>query len=129
MIVLDTHAWLWWRASPERLSPAASEAIDQADAIGVSAISCWEVGMLVRLGRIGLSEDARTWTRRALAHARVTALGVTPEIATEAGLLDGPQVPGDPTDRLIYATAKHERADLVTRDATLHALDPRRTVW
>ena len=38
MIVLDTHVWLWWVASPERLSAAAREAIDPADELRVPAI-------------------------------------------------------------------------------------------
>jgi PIN domain nuclease of toxin-antitoxin system len=43
MIVLDTHAWVWWVASPEQISEPARDAIDAAMAreeIFVSSISC-----------------------------------------------------------------------------------------
>jgi PIN domain nuclease of toxin-antitoxin system len=38
-MVLDTHAWLWWMSSPERLSDAAGASIADASAIGVSTLS------------------------------------------------------------------------------------------
>lgn len=49
MIVLDTHAWLWWVHEPERLSPAQREAIthNENDLIGVSAITLWEIAKRV----------------------------------------------------------------------------------
>ena len=46
MIVLDTHAWIWWATDRTRLSASASEAIAAADELGVSAVSAWEVAML-----------------------------------------------------------------------------------
>jgi PIN domain nuclease of toxin-antitoxin system len=52
VIVLDTHAWIWWRTDPARLSNTAEQAIAEADALGLSSISVWELGMLVRRGRI-----------------------------------------------------------------------------
>ena len=67
MIVLDTHAWIWWRADPGRLSAPAADVIVAADRIGLSAVSVWELGMLVRLGRISLDRDVARWVRHALA--------------------------------------------------------------
>lgn len=129
MIVLDTHVWLWWLAEPSKLSIAARQAIDAADAIGVSAISALEVATLVRRRRISLDRDVATWVRQAFSPARVTPHPVTPEVAVAAGLIDGAGFPGDPADRLIYATARAHRAPLVTRDEKLRSFDARTTVW
>lgn len=129
MIVLDTHAWLWWIAEPRRLSAPARHAIDEAERLGVSTLSAWEVAMLVRRGRISLDRDVATWIRQALGHARVTPLPPSAEVAIAAGLLDGEGFPGDPADRLIYATARAERARLVTRDRAIHGFDGRTAVW
>lgn len=128
MIVLDTHAWLWWRDAPDRLSAAVREAIDEAEGIGVCTISAWELATLVRRRRIALDRDVTAWVRQALAHARVTVLPLTAEVAVEAGSLPD-DIPGDPVDRIIYATARRERARLATRDAGLRAHDPRLTLW
>lgn len=129
MIVLDTHAWLWWLADPARLSPTARQAIDETDAIGVSAISAWEVTMLVRKGRISLDRDVAAWVRQALAPARVVPQPLTAKIAVAAGELDGDGFPGDPADRFIYATARACRARLVTRDEALLRHDAHGTLW
>lgn len=129
MIVVDTHAWLWLLAAPERLSPDAVAAIEEADVIGVSAMSCWEIGMLETRGRIRLAAPPLEWVRSALAQERTVGLAVEAEIATAAALLPGEELRGDPADRIIYATARAHDAPLVTKDAALRAYDPRGTLW
>lgn len=129
MIVLDTHAWLWWVSNPDRLSTAAQEAIDRADSLGVPGICCFEVSTLHARGRIELARGAGDWVRRALAHPRVSELPVTAEIAVEAGSLDRDRFPGDPSDRLIYSTAATAGARLVSADRAMRAFDPARVVW
>jgi PIN domain nuclease of toxin-antitoxin system len=61
MIILDTHAWLWWANESKNLSTIADKAIQETDMIGIPAISCWEVAMLVSKSRIGLSMDVEIW--------------------------------------------------------------------
>jgi PIN domain nuclease of toxin-antitoxin system len=129
VIVIDTHVWLWWVAQPDRLSAAARTALDDAERIGVSTLSAWEVAMLVVRGRISLDRPVDAWVRQALARSRVEALPPSAPAAVAAGLLDGDAFPGDPVDRLIYATARALRAPLVTRDRGLRRFDPRATVW
>lgn len=129
MIVLDTHAWLWWVADPGRLSQAARHAIDRAAEIGIAAISCWEVATLVARGRIKLDRDIDQWTAQALALPRMREVPVDRRIAVTAGRLDTDRFVGDPADRIIYATARTGGSPLVTRDARLRAFDPNGTVW
>jgi PIN domain nuclease of toxin-antitoxin system len=129
VIVLDTHAWLWWVAEPERLSEPARAAIDESSSIGVSTLSAWEVAMLSVRGRITLDRDVGLWVRQALADTRVEPLPPSAEIAVAAGPLDAKSFPGDPIDRLIYATALAARARLVTRDTAIGAFDPELTIW
>jgi len=129
MIVLDTHVWLWWLTAPKRLSRAAAEAIERAPRIGVSTLSAWEVAMLVARGRISLDRDVSLWVRQALAGERVESLAPGTEVAVSAGLLDARSFPGDPVDRLIYATARSTGATLVTRDAAIRAFDSTSTLW
>jgi PIN domain nuclease of toxin-antitoxin system len=128
VIVLDTHVWLWWQTADDKLSSIARAEIADADRLGVCTISCYEVARAAQRGRIRLDRDAGTWIRAALADDRVESLALTRRIAIDAGAL-GPAFPGDPVDRIIYATAVGHATRLVTRDRELRRLDPARTVW
>ena len=128
MIVLDTHAFLWWRDEDPRLSDAARAEIEGADRIGVPTACCLEIATLDRRGRITLAGGATKWIRAALADPRVVEIPLTAEIATEAGLL--PEAfPGDPIDRVVYATSTVTGSRLLTRDRRISNHDPRRVVW
>jgi len=129
VIVLDTHAWLWWVTARERLSDVALEAIEQAPQVGVSTLSAWEIAMLVARGRVSLDRDVSLWVRQALADARFESLAPSPAVAVSAGLLDAKRFPGDPVDRLIYATARAIGATLITRDEAIRTFDPASTLW
>ncbi len=129
MVVLDTHAWIWLSSDPSKLSRTAAAAIDAAGTIGVPSISCWEVSMLAAAGRIELDQPVTEWVRLALAQPGILALPLTPPVAVAAGLLDRDAMPGDPADRMIYATARAAGAALLTRDAALRKFDPRGTLW
>ena len=128
MIVLDTHAFLWWRDEDPRLSPAALAAIEGADRIGVPTACCLEIATLDRRGRITLAGGATRWIRAALADPRVEEIPLTAEIAIEAGGLPD-TFPGNPVDRVIYATSRATGSPLVTRDRRIADHDPRRAVW
>lgn len=129
MVVLDTHAWLWWVADRKRLSDAASEAIERSESIAVAAISVWEVAMLTLRDRIALDRELERWVREALAQPGVRAVAVSPRIALAAALLDREGFGPDPADRLIYATARDLGAPLVTRDSRMREFDRRGTIW
>ncbi len=128
MIVLDTHAWIWWSACPDRLSEKARSSIDEAEILGIPVISCWELAMLVAKGRLVLDRAPRLWVRQALARPRVRPLPITPEIGIRAAEL-GSDFPGDPADRLITATAIAQRAVLITRDRSITAFPNVATIW
>jgi PIN domain nuclease of toxin-antitoxin system len=128
LIVLDTHAWIWWAAEPKRLSVRAKRAIEESDRIGVSAISAWEVALLVAKERLTLDRDVLVWVRQALALPGVVPVPLSPEIAVASAAL-GAGFPGDPADRILAATALHHRAPLVTRDRRLRSVPSLRTLW
>jgi len=119
-VLLDTHVVLWWQAGGARLTRAAVRAIETADEILVSPLTCWEIATLQRLGRIALDREPGRWIRDLLATERIASAALTPEAAAWAGGLAS-TFPGDPIDRLLYGTARDLRVPLVTKDDRMHA--------
>ncbi len=138
-LLLDTHIWVWaWEQREDEMSSRVLEAIDIASQHGlllVSAISMWEIAMLVEKGRITLSSEPFQWIERAITAPGVQVVGLTPDIAVGSTRLPG-KPHGDPADRILMATARSVGARLVTRDqrilsyaentGTLAVLDARR---
>lgn len=119
-VLLDTHALLWWQAGGKRLSRRAASAIDAAPTILISPLTFWEVATLHRRGRIALDREPSLWVTDLLQSDRLALSELTAEAATWAGQLDE-TFPGDPIDRLLYATARDRRVTLVTKDEALRA--------
>jgi PIN domain nuclease of toxin-antitoxin system len=86
----------------------------------------WELGTLVRRGRISLDRDITTWV--ALGDPRIAVLAPEAEVALAAAMLDD-SFAGDPADRLIYATARRAGARLMSRDHRIARFDPGRVFW
>lgn len=120
-LLLDTHAAVWITEGMP-LGSAATEAINAVYRAGstifISAISAWEVGLLVARNRIGLSSKPDRWFRKVLAIPGVKLAELTPDVLIESSFLPG-NPPRDPADRIIIATARDIGATLVTRDGLL----------
>lgn len=115
-VLLDTHVLQWWSAEPDRLSSVAAQAVEAADELAVAAISWFELAWLAANGRITLTIPLRSWLEQ-LAEG-VRTLPLSPAIAAAAVMLPS-SFPGDPADRLIYATAIEHGCRLVTKDRRL----------
>ena len=118
MIVLDTHTLVWWVTGDSTLSKKAKAAIahEMADGeIVVSAISAWEIAMLVEREKLVLSMDVNSWLATVAAIEAVRFAPIDVEIATKSVDLPG-EFHKDPADRMIVATARKFAAPLVTKD-------------
>ena len=132
MILLDTHALVWWIAEPKRIPVKARRALDAAvkadEAIAVSSISAWEIAMLVARERLRFTIDADTWLNRVEALPFLAFVPVDNRIAVRSVHLEGfPH--RDPADRLIVATALGLGATVVTADRRLRGYRPLVTLW
>lgn len=120
-VLLDTHALVWLVAGDVRLRLAARrriEAAAQQQQLWVSAITPWEIGMLVAKGRLVLDRDVMDWVQAALALPGIRVAPLEPAVAVASTRLPD-DLHGDPADRLIVATARHLGATLITADAAL----------
>lgn len=122
-LLLDTCALLWL-AEDSTISPEAEAAIEAAhrrdEAIWISPITAWEVGLLVARRRVALSTAPQIWFRRVLAQPGVVLCGLDPETLIDSSFLPG-DPPRDPADRIILATARAQALPVMTRDRAILA--------
>ena len=121
MILLDTHVVVWSVEGHRRLGVAAGARIEEArrtDRVGISAITPWEIALLVEKSRLRLALEVGAWMETLLGARGIDLLPIEPAIA-----LDSVRLPGDfhadPADRLIVATARYWRAPLLTADRAI----------
>lgn len=127
-VVLDSHVLHWWTVDSSRVSRRATEAITGADELQVSDITWWELAWLATHERISVTLPVASWLGQLAAQVRTVP--ITTAIALTAASLPS-SFPGDPADRLIYATALETGQQLVTKDERLRAYRAPRavTIW
>ena len=123
MIVLDTHTLIWTVEDDGQLGASASRLIEetvQTDRVAVSAITPWEIALLVERRRLRLGREVGEWIAEALSLPGVTLIPFAPAIAIDSVRLPG-RFHADPADRFIVATARHLKAPLLTADRKILA--------
>jgi PIN domain nuclease of toxin-antitoxin system len=114
MLILDTHAIYWWANGTDgKLSPRHMDAIERAETLAISAMSCWEMAWLVAHDRIELQIPVTSWLDQIEASG-IVVIPVSRAIAERSVAL--PEHHKDPADRLIIATAIEHQARLVSID-------------
>lgn len=119
LVLLDTHTLIWLIDGNERMGQDSRELIDTAfqdDIVAISAISFWEIAMLVERGRLSLTVPVEDWRQRVL-EAGVIEIPVSGEIGIAAVNLSN--FHSDPADRIITATAIINSAQLITADTRI----------
>lgn len=125
-VLLDTHAWIWMATGEtSRLFQGAAEAIERASGeqrLLVSAASAWEIALKQRRGDLKVSTDLQGWIAAQRNSPGIRFVPLTAGLLVEAVELprwirqrDGREH-RDPCDRFIVATARRQRAILVTCD-------------
>lgn len=121
MILLDTHALIWLDSTDRRLGKKTRALVEKEwtlNQVAVSAITFWEVGMLAERGRIRLPVTIAQWRTRWL-DAGLIELALDGAVLVRS--LDLGDLPADPADRFIAATALTAQAVLVTADEKILA--------
>lgn len=131
MIILDTHILVWLLGQPHKLSKGAKQVIDKAIAkneLRVSAISIWEICMLVKKNRLKLTMDLESWIDKIEELPFLQFIPVDNKVAIKSVLLND-KLHQDPADRIIIATALIFGARLITSDKKIIRYKEVETIW
>lgn len=130
MILMDTHVLLWWIHDPRCLSPEVMRKIKHAEkekSLAISAITIWEIALLIKKGRLTLAMDLQSWIDELESLSSLQILIIDHWILFKSALLPEPFHP-DPADRIIVATAMTHQATLLTKDSKILSY-PHVTSW
>jgi PIN domain nuclease of toxin-antitoxin system len=119
VILLDTHSALWMAnddPSLGRRSRSIAHKAREQRQLAISAISFWEIALLAAKGRLELTHPPAE-LRAELLDTGVVELPLTGDIALLS--VDLKQLPSDPADRFIVATAIVHEATMLTADKAL----------
>jgi len=118
-LLLDTHIALWLDSGDERLRPSTRTLIDSCwrngGTIFLSAVTVWEMALLVDAGRVELDIPIEAWVERFLDRPGIEAVPLSYRAASRAYQLHYLEH-RDPADRLLISTAIELACPLVTYD-------------
>jgi PIN domain nuclease of toxin-antitoxin system len=118
-LLLDTHVALWLDSGDDRLRASTRALIDvswqNGGSIFLSAITAWEIALLVDTGRVDLDLPVEAWIERFLDRPGVEAVPLGYEAACRSYQLHHLEH-RDQADRLLIATAIELACPLVTYD-------------
>jgi PIN domain nuclease of toxin-antitoxin system len=121
--LLDTCA-LIWIVEGAPLSQGAVAAFSRRRERGgiayVSAMSAWEVGMLVSRSRLPTKRTAMAWFEDAVGMIGAEVVDASLSALVASSFLPQP-IHNDPTDRILIATAREHDLTIMTRDRAILA--------
>jgi len=131
LILLDTHAWLWWLHDPTQLSEAAKSIIIEAEknnSILISSISVWEIAVKHSLKKLELPMPINEWFELAQQQPGTTIEPLSAIDAIESANLPG-EFHKDPADRILVAIARRYNIPIISRDNKILNYPDVKTIW
>ncbi len=126
-LLLDTHSFLWVQTQPARLSRLVRSFIESSEhEVYLSAVSCWEIAIKAKLGKLRIPDELARAVESAAVQAGFSCLSVSFRHAQAAGQL--PLLHRDPFDRMLIAQALEEDLVLVSNETMFDSYGVRR-VW
>ena len=124
VILVGTSALLWTLSEPDRLSPAARDAVEHGEAT-LSVASYWEVVIKSTKGLLHIAEPVSWWNRTlALFGGRILPIRAN-HVTALAAL---PDLHRDPFDRILIAQTIAEGGKIITGDRMIKEY-PVQVIW
>ena len=116
MLLLDTHAILWFLNDDPKLPARMKEAIRTEKNVYVSVASFWEIAIKESIGKLKIPAPVA----QLMEACEDNGFMILPIKADHLALLKGlPKLHGDPFDRLLICQAKSEGMALITLDENI----------
>jgi PIN domain nuclease of toxin-antitoxin system len=114
-LLLDTHTFIWWTISPNRLSVKASESIvNQDNILFLSLVSIWEMQIKIQLNKLNFDYPLADLIQRQREVNNLNLLAI--ELAHIYSLSSLANHHRDPFDRLLMAQSIAEKISLISID-------------
>jgi PIN domain nuclease of toxin-antitoxin system len=118
ILLLDTHAFLWFVLNDRQLSKVACDLItDPLNDVLIGPASYWEIAIKVSIGKYELPGSFESWIEHQI---QVNEFEILPiKIAHAASIATLPFHHRDPFDRLLVAQALTEKIPIISGDVIL----------
>jgi len=114
-ILLDTHAFLWAISENIRFSKNAKKAyLDSKNELFFSAVSYWEIGIKISIGKLELASDWEKIIDKEMINNGIKWLDLKKEHVQ--GIINLEFHHRDPFDRLLISQAQYEQLVFMTID-------------
>jgi len=123
-LLIDSHEFIWWADSPQKLSSQALSALlNKSNNICLSSASVWEMQIKVQINKLSFRRGLKTTIEM---HRQQNNLHILPINLSHIYELENlPFHHKDPFDRLLIAQAIVENHPIVTDDSNFSAYSVR----
>ena len=131
MILLDTHALVWFLSDQSKINSKTLNLINveyKKGEVKYSAISIWEICLLAKKGKLSFTKNIDLWVRNLKILPLLKSISLDDVIAQKSVFLEGFKNP-DPADRIIIATALSLGCPLITKDKKIRDYKRVKTIW
>lgn len=128
MVLLDTHALLWWTLDPDKLSPKAAAHCAEIITTGafISSITIWEIGIKIKNHTLDIGMPVEKYLQKLNELNCVEIIPIDEKIWIDSINLKWPH--RDPADRVIVATAKYKGVPVISKDEKITGFY-KNTLW
>ena len=124
--LLDTNALIGFLFHPAILSPTAKTIIENEDALYVSIVSLWEIGIKQSINKIDITSKCLD-IENTCRHFNITIIPILSSEIDDMKTL--PPIHKDPFDRLLISQARENDMIMITRDTTIPQYPEVKTIW
>lgn len=114
-LLLDTHVFIWWATSPEKLSQSALAVCENdKNTLVLSSVSIWEMQIKMQLGKLQLPYTLKNLITQHQKINMLKILNISLDHIYKLEVL--PMIHRDPFDRLLICQALEDKIVLVSKD-------------